>query len=296
MPKKLTQEEFISRAKEVHGNKYDYSKVEYVNATTKVCIICPEHGEFLQAPKKHLIKHGCLKCSNNIPFSENDFIKKSNIKHSNKYTYNNCGYINMKSMVNITCDIHGIFIQRASHHLLGRGCPKCHVDKQRKSHDNYINEANKVHNYKYKYISMYIGAFYKIDIECSKHGKFSQIARNHLRGSGCPKCSSSKGEKEIRKYLINNNIKFEEQYKFDGCKNKRKLPFDFYLSALNICIEYDGEGHYRPFRYKGALDKYKSSKCNDKIKNNFCKENNIKLIRIPYFEFNNIPEILKAAL
>ena len=119
---------FIKKAQKIHKNYYDYSKVNYINSKTKVCIICPEHGEFWQEPRTHLEGHNCPKCSFNIP-STIEFIEKSNVIHNNKYNYSKANYINAKTKVVITCPIHGDFEQTPDHHLRGQGCPICKASK-----------------------------------------------------------------------------------------------------------------------------------------------------------------------
>ena len=114
--------------------------------------------------------------------------------------------------------------------------------------------------------------------------------------------TESKGEKRVAKYLDNKNIKYKRQYKFNDCKYKRELPFDFYISSLNIAIEYDGEDHYMIFTrgkseaYEKAFNRFINTKIRDTIKTIYCKENNIKLIRIPYWDFDRIEEILEKEL
>lgn len=157
----------------------------------------------------------------------------------------------------------------------------------------FITKANIKHNNLYDYsITKYDGSSNKVDIICKKHGIFTQIANTHLYGCGCSKCNNSIGELMIENFLLRNNINFIEQYKFDDCFNKSKLPFDFYLPDFNICIEYDGEFHYKDFGFNDL----EYQKNNDNIKNNFCEKTNIKLIRIPYTERNNINEILSSEI
>lgn len=157
----------------------------------------------------------------------------------------------------------------------------------------FITKANIKHNNLYDYsITKYDGSSNKVDIICKKHGIFTQIANTHLYGCGCPKCNNSIGELMIENFLLRNNINFIEQYKFDDCFNKSKLPFDFYLPDFNICIEYDGEFHYKDFGFNDL----EYQKNNDNIKNNFCEKTNIKLIRIPYTERNNINKILSSEI
>ena len=124
----------------------------------------------------------------------------------------------------------------------------------------------------------------KIKILCYIHGEFEQKPYHHLNGVGCPYCRESKGEKEVEKYLKINNIKYIRQYTFDNCRDKRKLPFDFYLPDFNICVEFDGALHFISVQYFGGFDKLVDTQKKDKIKTDYCKNNNIKLLRIKYDE------------
>ena len=134
-------------------------------------------------------------------------------------------------------------------------------------------------------------------ITCPSHGDFKQKIRSHIYDkTGCPYCSESKGEREINNYLIENKINFIRQKKFDGCINKFKLPFDFYLPDLNLCIEYDGEQHFEINDYFGGKEGFEKVKINDGIKNSYCENNGINLIRIPYYDYNNILKLLNEKL
>ena len=117
-------------------------------------------------------------------------------------------------------------------------------------------------------------------------------------GLKCPECYplESLGEKNIENYLISNNINFEKQKRFKECKNIRTLPFDFYLPKYNILIEFDGEQHFKPINHLGGEKHYKNTIRNDEIKNKFCKSNNIQLLRIPYYNINNIDIIISDFL
>ena len=134
----LTTESFIEKAKKVHGDKYDYSKVEYKNCKTKVCIICPKHGEFWQEARQHLSGRGCpeckrKKCGSSQKSNIKDFINKAKEVHGNKYDYSKVEYKNSKTKVCIICPEHGEFWQRPYVHLLGQGCPKCGNKKKHHS-------------------------------------------------------------------------------------------------------------------------------------------------------------------
>ena len=129
---KLTMSEFIERANLVHGNKYDYSKAKYVNAKTKISIICPIHGIFEQTPDQHLRGAGCPICKiDKQRLTQIDFITRANNIHNDFYDYSKAEYKNGRSKVIIVCPIHGDFIQEAHSHLKGNGCPRCASDKSK---------------------------------------------------------------------------------------------------------------------------------------------------------------------
>lgn len=127
---------------------------------------------------------------------------------------------------------------------------------------------------------------------CNNGHEWIAGIKNRTHNSGCPICSESRGEKAISFFLDKNSIIYEREKKFDNCKHKRLLPFDFYLPTNNILIEYDGIQHYTPSEYFGGNKSFDNLKTNDEIKNKFTKENNIPLLRIPYTEFNNIEDII----
>ena len=163
---------------------------------------------------------------------------------------------------------------------------------------NIINKAKKIHGdlYDYSLINNYENMVKKEKIICKKHGVFYQSMGQHIYSKhGCPKCRESKGEKKIRLYLEEKKILYISQKKFKECKNKRELPFDFYLPELNICIEYDGEQHYKSFEYFGGEEKFLQTLLNDIIKTEFCDNNNIKLIRYKYDEEIDFSKIKKES-
>ena len=149
---RYTLEEFIENAKKVHGDKYDYSKVNYINGQVKVCIICPEHGEFWQAPNKHILrKQGCPHCSGNARKTLEEFVKESNIMHHNEYDYSKTVYKCNNKPVIITCPIHGDFLQRPKDHLNGQGCPHCKQSKIEKEISDFLYSNNISFKSQYKY-------------------------------------------------------------------------------------------------------------------------------------------------
>lgn len=284
-----TTEDFILQAKEVHGNKYDYSNVDYENATKKIKIICPIHGEFEQSPNNHLTGYGCLECGGSIKKTFDDFITGAHKSHGDKYDYSKVNFIDYRNIpVEIICPIHGKFSQIPKNHVGGQGCPKC--ANKNITTDEFIIRSKKIHGNKYDYSnSIYNGATNPIEIICPKHGPFSQSAGAHMTmGQGCPSCNESKGEKLVNDILVKYKVKNIRQKRFIDCistnKGKRclPLPFDFYLPKYNMCVEYDGEQHFKPVSSFGGEEAFKTQKIRDKLKNQYCKKNGIKLIRIPY--------------
>ena len=284
--------EFISKSNTIHKNKYDYSLVDYKNDKTKVRIICDHHGVFEQTPNVHLKGHGCFKCANKNDLDT--FIKKSKIIYGDKYDYSKVEYININTDITLVCKIHGDFVIKPYHFLYEKnGCTYCSSNSY-KDISFFEKEANEIHNFKYNYSMIYnLNKKSYITIICPKHGEFKQRIRSHIYDKcGCPLCNESKGEKEISIFLENREVRYIRQFKFDDCKNKNRLPFDFYLPDKNICIEYDGEQHFYPVVYFGGNKRYKSIKNNDSIKSMYCLDNNIRLIRISYKD--SISEILKS--
>ena len=194
-----TQEKFIEEAKLVHGDKYDYSLVKYVNTSTNVKIICKEHGEFSQSPTGHLSHSGCQKCSGHHLFTIEDFIEKSINKHGNIYDYSLVNYVNNSTKVKIICKEHGIFEQVPQSHFVGSGCPKCGEINRGKNNPRkhntewFIKESENVHNNRYDYsLSEYKRFHGKITIICKIHGQFKQSAGKHIfEKQGCPRCAGT---------------------------------------------------------------------------------------------------------
>lgn len=194
MPIRVTTTDFIRRAREVHGNRYDYSKVLYVAAKRNVTIICPEHGEFEQSPANHCTGRGCQECGGNKPLTLDRFIERANKAHNNRYDYSNVMLCNVEHKIEILCPVHGSFFQRPATHLKGLGCDRCgrvEVGKKlSRSHDSFIHDARKAHGDRYDYSQAnYINALTKVIILCPTHGAFRQGPINHIRGVGCGKCA-----------------------------------------------------------------------------------------------------------
>lgn len=280
---KRTKEEFINEANKIHNNKYDYSLVDYNSDKTPIKIICSIHGIFEQTPNGHLSKKGCKYCGGTQKLNTESFIKKAIKIYGDKYDYSLVDYIDNRTKIKIICKEHGIFESTPNNHLRNRNCPKCRG--YYKTTEDLIKEFVEIHKNKYDYsLVEYVDSSIKVSIVCPKHGIFNQIPNSHLSGKGCPKCSESKGERKIREYLEKNNIKYIPQHKFNNCRTKRPLPFDFYLTDYNIAIEYNGRQHYEPVSRFGGTDEFVNIQIRDNIKTQYCLDNKIKLIRIRYDE------------
>jgi len=246
MSKKITTEDFVLRSNKIHGNKYDYSKVNYINNYTKIIIICSVHGEFHQTPGNHL-NYGCKKCGeersrNSCRSNKNEFIEKARKIHGDKYDYSNVSYINSSNKITIICPIHGEFEQYTGGHLYGYGCKKCAVigrkQNEPKTLEKFIEDSRKIHGDKYDYSNVsYVDSNTKVEIICSKHGKFWQKPAGHLNGKGCLECVGhiSKPEIKFLDYLKIPNIKKNRQkyikpFKIDGIKGNKIFEFlgDYY--------------------------------------------------------------------
>ena len=281
-----TTNQFILECKERWGDKYDYSLTEYKGALKKVKIIY--QGQiFEQVASLHL--NGAQPEFRNK--TTENFIRKSKLVHGDKYDYR---YVNFKSSQQVVqIGYNDVFyLQTPENHLSGN-CPENRCLSERKSTIVFIKESNLVHDFKYSYVKTdYIKNQIKVIITCPIHGDFNQRPLSHLQGMGCPSCNDSKGEREIAKFLDKYGIVYDRQKKFIGCRNVFELPFDFYIPSMRICIEFDGRQHYEPIGYFGGVSTFEKLKVNDKIKNDYCEDNYINLIRIKYDQENIIWEIL----
>ncbi len=281
------REALIQLAKKVHGDKYDYSESIYVNPLTNVKITCPMHGEFWQNLYSHANKQcECPKCAAvNNRLSTEDFITRSKLIHGDVYSYDKVVYVSHSGPVTIKCNEHGDFIQRASSHLSGNGCRKCHIAKYKLSTEQFIAHAKKIHGNRYDYSKVrYDGNKKPVEIVCSIHGSFWQRPNSHVsKHAGCIYCLESKGENMVKSILDKYGVPYIREY--------RILPYlyryDFYLPTLNIFIEFNGKQHYMPIDYFGGIEAYHKTKTNDLIKKKLINDNNGSLIIATYTHLND---------
>lgn len=227
MPKQITTETFINKALNIHNHKYSYENTVYIKAIEKVRITCKEHGEFLQTPHDHLKGRGCSLCgtiagASKTRYSYEDYIAKANSIHHNKYKYDLSNYKNNRSKINIYCNKHGVFEQKASSHLEGHGCKKCTCLSSEKT-INFIEKSQLKHNYLYTYTNtIYTGCKNELIVTCNIHGDFTITPNNHLNGVGCNQCAN---DKRIEGLKNNENCFSKSGYK-SIAKNRKCI---FYI-------------------------------------------------------------------
>ena len=266
--------DFVDKSNLKHNYRYDYSKVEYVNNSTKVEIICPEHGSFWQSPREHFEGKGCKICAGNSKSSVAEFVQKAMKIHGNKYDYSNCEYVNNFTKVDIKCNKCGLnFKQEPKNHLSGKGCANCNGGVKQ-TYDEFIEKAKQIHGEKYDYSNVdYQNNRTKVSIICLKHGLFKQSPFNHLNGNGCPKCKSiiSKPEIELQDFIKSLGFKI----KTNDRKIIKPYELDIYIPELRKAIEFNGTY----WHYDKTNPNCKPS-CYHSTKSKLCKSLNINLLHL----------------
>lgn len=254
---RLTTEQFIERARAVHGDKYDYSKVNYVNSKTKVTIICPKHGEFKQSPYRHAQGDGCPYCAGSVKGTTESFIEKARKIHGDKYDYSKVDYKDNRTKVTIICPVHGEFEQEPANHLHNHGCPYC-AKKHKWTTEEFIERARKVHGYKYDYSkSKYVDSSTKICVICPEHGEFWQLPYSHLNGYGCKKCIA---EDLHKRYTFDTEMFINKAKKVHGDKYiyDKTIYVNAHEKVIIICPEH-GEFEQKAYMH---LQGYGCPSCN----------------------------------
>lgn len=282
--KKKTTEDFIREAKQVHGDKFDYSLVEYVRSNEKVKIICPTHGVFEQEPSNHL-SYDCSRCMfDNKILSNEAYIEKCKAVHGERYDYSKVEYKGTYDYVIITCSKHGDFKQQARIHVSGFGCKDCAKEsissKNRKTNEQFITSSEKIHGKKYDYsLVEYVHSQQEVVIVCEKHGNFLQKPKDHISGSGCSACGLES--------TISHSIK-DTEYFIEKAMSVHGDLYDYskskYVAAkepIEIVCKYHGSfwqrvaDHYSSGCSKcGSIDTYsRSAYVENSIKNHNGKAN-----------------------
>ena len=303
---RLSQEEFLERVKDTWGDEYEVigkyiSMGSPVEVKHKIC----NHVWFPKA--NNLIRgHGCPKCANNQKKDTVDI--KEKVKELTEEEYEFIGeYINVHEkalFVHHNCPSNDCkdfeFMTEPNGFInAGQRCPKC-AGTMQLTHEEFVSRVKEQVGEEYTVLGQYVNMHTKLlmrhnSCKCEYYVKpHSFVGKNKCR---CPQCYESKGERSIHDELSKRNINFKTQYKFNDCIYKRELPFDFAIfdknNKLYCLIEFDGGQHFQPINFLGGKEAYEIRKIRDNIKDEYCKKNNIKLIRIPYFDIDEIPEIIQ---
>lgn len=286
MSKTLTLEEVKERFK-----KYGATMIDdvYINNSIKYTLQC-EHGHIIKSTMNDYRRYGCTECNKlrkkEIPYTE---LKNAMSEIGYELLSPLEDFETKKTKMKYRCSKGHINMISYEKFMSGKRCPDCANNKQY-TYDfvkTYIeNEGYKLVSEEYKNVDG------KLLIKCPKGHVFETSFYSFKNNSVRCYCErESKGEKAIREYFINNSIEFVSQKRFEDCRNIKTLPFDFYLKQYNLCIEYDGEQHFDE-KHSYSKESFRQTQINDEIKNNYCEQKGITLVRIPYWEFKNIDNIL----
>lgn len=289
---------FIAR----HGDRYDYSKVEYKGGSYDVLITCREHGDFWQRPKAHENGRNCNDCMNkeaglNRRYTTEQIIARAREVHGQKYDYSEMRYETINDKVTIICPEHGAFTQIINNHINWQkaNCPECSKIegglKRRISNEEWINRFNEVHGEKYDYSNFQsFGAENKAIIICRNHGEFPQEPIVHANGHGCPKCLK-KNQTRVYDFLSeifpNQEIFYDFRHpELRFSQSNAKMELDIWIPEISLAIEYQGEQHFKTF-WKGYIDltesqTLESTQIRDEEKRKACMSMGITLVEIPY--------------
>lgn len=291
---KKTQKEYIDDLKNVNPNIKLIGEYKTANdLTLHQCLIC--NHTWNAKPGNILSGKGCPFCNGGKRKSHKGYVEELKVVNHNIIVLDE--YINAKTKILHKCLVCGYeWMVVPSSILHGCGCPECGKksigNSNRKKHEEYVQDLYNV-NQNVIPLEKYKGADIKTLHKCLVcNNKWSTTPSKLLSGYGCPRCNRSYGEKAIETFLELNNVTYIAQKTFSDCKNKKPLPFDFYLPEYNTCIEYQGKQHYKAINYFGGYEKFKLQQQRDKIKRDYCKNNNIKLLEIPYWNFDNIEQTL----
>ena len=310
MPKRKTHDDFILEVK----RKFPNIKVLgiYTNNKTKIEFQCLVDGclhKWMARPDNILSGYGCPECAKrkisiSLSKTHEEFVREVSVKNPDVTVLGT--YISDNVKIEFQCNNpncgHKWYTtpDKIVHKLTG--CPECaklrRAKKMTKTHEDFIKALQKK-NFKIEVVGEYAGIKTKTKFKCCVCGHTWLSTPDSIlnANTGCPMCVQSHGERDVLYWLKSNAIDFITQYKFNDCRDIEPLPFDFYLPTYNMCIEYDGEQHYMPVNFGGisdecAVDNFKKTKAHDAIKDTYCQQHEINLIRIPYWNKNNINTIL----
>lgn len=280
-------------------NGYIWLDNKFSGARGKVKVQC-RNGHIRDVVFSSIGKHECKTCSEEKKAKalshDYDYVKSYFEKYG--YTLISKEYKNSSQTLETICSRGHDYKTRFGNFKAGKRCMKCRkIDYTPYNKLNKEKVDSRLRKENYKLLSEEVNGYQEyLEMQCSQGHRFSMTWNSFSNGSRCPRCKESKGEKRIAAFLDSEGVEYTRQYKIEGCQSIRLLPFDFYLPSYNILIEFDGKQHYKIIDFFGGLEEFIGRKVKDTIKNEYCKKNNITLIRIPYWEFDNIENILKEKL
>lgn len=301
MVKNKTHEAFVLEVFEVLGNEYEVVG-KYTNARTKVAMKHKECGRIYESmPRSILRGSGC-----NYPdckykyraMSHDDFIDSFQKRANGEYELLSV-YKDSRSDITVKHKSCGeVFDVRANSFMQGVGCRTCGLKVQ--LNNNFSDEVAELTNGRFVVVGDYINSRSKVKIKHMECGLITEVFPTDFKKRlACKHCSMSYGEIQIRKFLEDNQVKFRQEYKFDDLIYKSALRFDFAIfdkDRISCLVEFDGVQHYQPIEKFGGKRAFEQTKIRDELKNKYCKENGIKLIRIPYYKKKEIPVIMSELI
>lgn len=300
--KKKTDDQFKQEVFDLVGKEYIVIG-KYMNSSTKIKMKHVKCNHIWEVKPENFLNSNtrCPKCQgrNRTTKEFKDIVRKL---VGDEYIVIG-EYKNAKSPVQMKhCACNHLYFVSPNNFLSGNRCPRC-AKNQKLSQEEFVSRIYDLVGDEYLVLSKYIKANEKVKIKHKNCEYMYEVTPNNFfNGKRCPKCNESKGEEKIADYLLKNNFNFDRQFKFEDCVNENILRFDFVVyedvskCKIKCLIEYDGIQHFEPVDFFGGIEKFHYTVNNDKIKNKYCNDNNIKLFRIPFYKFNEIESELDLLL
>lgn len=289
MPPRKTPERFLEEMESMYGREYDVLE-DYRGSMTPINFRHRTCGTTLtKTPNAILSGHRCFSCFGNKRKTTAEYAQY--VREVSDGEYELIGeYINVATKTefkHVACGNE--YSTAPSVFNSGKRCPNCH-SRRRRTTPEFIELLADVHGQEMTVLSPYINTHAPVLIHHEKCGQtFTPTPSAILKGHGCPHCISSSGEKAVAKVLDELCMKYKHEVGLPGCVHKRQLFFDFVVYGKNddilLIIEYDGRQHFEAIDYFGGEDRFVITQKTDAIKNAYCEQRNLPLLRIRH-DFN----------
>lgn len=281
MPALKTQHQFIDDARSVHGDRYNYSQVRYMQGRGHVTIVCSVHGPFQQAPMNHLQGKGCRQCPYKNSIGQKEFLCRANETHGDKYAYNQTVYRGENKSITVMCKTHGLFTSTPKMHCNGTGCRQCFYSGRTLTMGRWLQIARQRHGDRYNYDSVvYISSRTPVTIECKVHGTFQQVSNEHLQGGGCPRCVHKVSKPSLEWLHVIARLD-QTHIQHGGTGGEVRLAgtrwhADGFSADLNKVYEFLGDYyHGNPRRYDADVANKKCKRTMGELYENTCKRRKV---------------------